>query len=122
MPGPLVPRAGAGDDICGSPSGPTLVTRFLFPSRHEGRAAPDCISQEAWRLNEPSGASRDLPTTFPRQLCGGWALRTKLRTVVLQWDRNLFLLFRCRDSDSRRPLRLTRDYASQRPLRRRDRK
>ncbi|TKC46339.1 hypothetical protein EI555_014194, partial [Monodon monoceros] len=28
----------------------------------------------------------------------------------------------CRDSDSRRPLRLTRDYASQRPLRRRNRK
>ena len=107
---------------CGSPSGPTHDTQFLFPSRHQGRAAPDCISQEAWRLDEPSGASRDLPTTFPRQLCGGRALRAKLRTVVLRWDRNPFLLSRCRDSDSRRPLRLTRDYASQRPLRRRDRK
>lgn len=40
----------------------------------------------------------------------------------MQSDRSPSLVSRSRDSDSRKPLRLTRDYASQRPLRRRNRK
>uniref|UniRef100_A0AC11EDW7 Uncharacterized protein n=1 Tax=Ovis aries TaxID=9940 RepID=A0AC11EDW7_SHEEP len=39
-----------------------------------------------------------------------------------QSDRSPSLVSRSRDSDSRKPLRLARDYASQRPLRRRNRK
>lgn len=76
----LKPRAG-GSPGCGL-SGLNL-RHLISISCHQGRASPDRISQEAWQPGRTVRASREVPTTFPRQ--PRWLpLRTNLRGDVFR--------------------------------------
>ena len=105
-----------------SPSGLTPDTQLLFPSRHHGHSAPNCISQEAWPLKLAFQSLTGRDNYFSQTALRLPAPKTKVRGLILQRNRNPSLASRSRDFMSRRPLRLTGDHASQRPLRRRDRK